>query len=50
MYWKIEEAKPWYSKEKLVSGLVALIIIVTSVLGLISFIISKSFTEEFEAQ
>jgi hypothetical protein len=38
LYWKIHASKPFWSKEKLLSGLVALVIVLTSVLGLVSFV------------
>ena len=41
MHWKIVQAKKWYSKEKLISGAVAVLIVLTSVLGLINFVIQK---------
>lgn len=39
MYWGIHKDKPFFSKEKLVSGFVALVIIITSILGLVNFVI-----------
>lgn len=42
MYWAIHKDKPLKSKEKIISGLVALTIIVTSILGIINLIIQKA--------
>jgi amino acid permease len=39
MYWGIHKEKPILSKEKLLSGLVAVVIIITSILGLVNFVI-----------
>ena len=43
MYWEIHKDKPIMSKEKLLSGGVFVIIVLTSILGLINFIVSKTF-------
>lgn len=42
LYWGIHRGKSWKSKEKLLSGAVAGVIILTSVLGLANFIIDKT--------
>lgn len=42
MYWEIHKDKPFRSKEKLMSGAVFVIIVLTSILGLINFVIQKS--------
>jgi hypothetical protein len=42
MYWAIHKDKPLLSKEKILSGGVFIIIVLTSILGLINFIIQKS--------
>lgn len=42
MYWRIHSEKPWTSKEKLLSGSVFVIIVLTSILGLINFVINKT--------
>ncbi len=42
LYQRIHKDKPWTSKEKLTSGFVAFIIILTSILGLINFILKKT--------
>jgi len=43
MYWEIHKEKPIMSKEKILSGGVFVIIVVTSILGLINFILQKTF-------
>lgn len=43
LYWRIHKSKPlFWSKEKLLSGTVAVVITLTSVLGLFSFILDKN--------
>lgn len=39
MYWEIHKDKPIMSKEKLLSGGVFVVIVLTSILGLINFIV-----------
>ena len=41
LYWRINQSKPFWSKEKLLSGTVAVVIVLTSVLGLLSFVLDK---------
>jgi hypothetical protein len=41
LYWRIHKSKPFWSKEKLLSGTVAVVIVLTSVLGLVSFVLDK---------
>ena len=41
MYWKIHEDKPFFSKEKMISGAVMVLIVLTSILGLINLILDK---------
>lgn len=43
MYWGIHKEKPFLSKEKLLSGFVAVVITLTSILGLANFVIQKTF-------